>query len=344
MLSLTNKHEMAYSQKPLIDLMKKGQVPGESGIPRHIETVISNVFLFDKNAYKIYKNDNDFFNKEFRDISGKEERFTFTRGDFAWNNKLSPSIYLKLMGIRVAAGEIEFLEPVDEADDLVIFMNRVDSKDFLVEKLMRGEITEKDAFSIGRQLGETLGHLKAPKVEGQNYYELFESRIKDMREWIKMVNEYISEEESGAYCDFLENFRNKNKGLLEGTMSDELAHSGDLHSHNAVFTGGKLHLVDTFPPKEEWLIQHRMISVYRMGSDIWALSGDKNLFESYIKGYEEGSGIKVDRNLDVPFVIYASSIMVSYLYMLQRTDPKNKESALRFHKFIREYFAEVKNK
>ena len=324
--------------------MKKGQVPGESGIPRHIETVISNVFLFEKNVYKIYKNDNDFFNKGFRDISGKEERFTFARGDFAWNNKLSPSIYLKLMGVRTIGGKIEFLEPTDEADDLVIFMNRVDSKDFLVEKLMRGEITEEDALSIGRQLGEILKRTQSPDIKNTNYYKSFENRIEDVREWIKSVSEYISEEESGEYCDFMENFLNKNRELFEGKMSNELAYSGDMHSHNAVFTGGKFHLVDVFPPKEEWFIQHRMISIYRMGADIWALSGDKNIFEAYIKGYEEGSGIKVDRFLEATFIIYASTIMVSYLYMLQRTDPKNKESALRFHKFIREYFAEVKNK
>ena len=114
---------MTYSQKPLIELVKAGKTPGETTIPKHIETVISNVFVFENLVYKVYKNDNDFFNQGFRDISTTSARFDFTRRDFTWNQTLSPSIYLELRGVEVTEeGEISFVEE-DQAEELVMVMN-----------------------------------------------------------------------------------------------------------------------------------------------------------------------------------------------------------------------------
>ncbi len=328
---------MDYSQKASIELFKSGKFPGENGYPKHIETVISNVFVFDKKVYKFYKNDNDFFNKGFRDISSKEERFSFTKRDFEWNNALSPSIYTELIGISVNNGEIKNVKLNPE--EIIIVMNRVDTHDMLFEKLMRKSITEEDCFQIGKQLAQNLNKIQK-KLSGHNFYNLYKKRTDDLRSWIKSVTEYISEEESGMYCDFLEIFRTKNKDLFETKLSDEVTVDGDFHSHNAIYSKESFLLMDTFPPKEEWGVGHQLIPLYRIGTDIWALSGKKEFFESFIKGYESTSGITVDRKLDNLFIVYASGIAVSYLYMLQKTDGQKKEPAERFHKFIRSYFEE----
>lgn len=327
-----------YSQKPLIELFKSGKFPGENSVPKHIETVISNVFIFDKKVYKFYKNDNEFFNKGFRDLAPKDSRFDFTKRDFKWNNSLSPSIYTELINVKLSDDNIEVLKEETETEELVIVMNRVNTDDLLFEKLMRGEISEDESFLMGRQFAESLKGAQTKFDSKHNFYDKFELRVSDLRDWIKTVSEYISEEESKEYCDFLETFRKENKELFEKELSDELVHGGDMHSHNAVFTDGSLYLMDTFPPKEEWLVDHKLIPLYRVGADIWALSGNKDLFESFVRGYEAGSGNTVNRFLDDLYIIYASAIMVSYLYMLQRTDKEKKESAERFHKFIREYF------
>ncbi len=334
--------QMEYSQKSLIELFKKGDFPGQTSAPKHIETVISNVFIFDKKVYKFYKNDNEFFNKGFRDLAPKDSRFDFTKRDFKWNNSLSPTIYLEIINVKVEDGKIVIVEKQEDAEEIVIVMNRVNTDDLLFEKLMRGEVSEDESFLMGKQFAESLKGAQV-KLDGKhNFYNKFEVRISDLRDWIKSVSEFISEEESKEYCDFLEAFRKENKNLFENEMSEDLVHGGDMHSHNAVFTGGNLYLMDTFPPKEEWLVDHKLIPLYRVGADIWALSGNQDLFEAFVRGYEEGSNTKVNRFLDDLYIIYASAIMVSYLYMLQRTDEEKKESAKRFHEFIREYFKKSK--
>jgi aminoglycoside phosphotransferase family enzyme len=336
--------KMNYSQQSLIKLFKSGEFPGEVGIPKHIETVISNVFIFDKKVYKFYKNDNEFFNKGFRNLAPKNGRFDFTKRDFKWNNSLSPTIYLEAVGVKVKNEKIVIVKNEEDAEEIVIVMNRVNTDDLLFEKLMRGEISEDESFLMGKQLAESLKNAQKKLDGNHNFYEKFEMRVSDLRDWIKSVSEFISEEESKEYCDFLEVFRKDNREWFEKGLSEELVHGGDMHSHNAVFTDGTLYLMDTFPPKEEWIVDHRLIPLYRVGADIWALSGNRNLFESFVKGYEAGSGTKVNRLLDDLYIIYASAIMVSYLYMLQRTDKEKRESAERFHKFIREYFSDKKLK
>lgn len=100
--------------------------------------------------------------------------------------------------------------------------------------------------------------------------------------------------------------------------------------------------MDTYPPKEEWGVGHKLIPLYRLGTDIWGLSGKQELFEALVKGYEEGNGIKVNRKFDELYIIYAAGIAMPYLYMLSRTDPEKKEVAERFHAFTRDYFAKLK--
>ena len=75
-----------------------------------------------------------------------------------------------------------------------------------------------------------------------------------------------------------------------------------------------------------------------MATDIWALSRDKGLFESFLKGYEEESGRKIDRSLESVYVVYASMLAVPYLYMLASKDMTKRTYAEKFHAFLREYF------
>jgi aminoglycoside phosphotransferase family enzyme len=330
---------MSYSQGELIRLMKEGSVSGEDSVPKHIETVISNVFLFPKFVYKFYKNDNDFFNKNFRDISSREARFAFARKDFAWNNALSPDIYLRLVGARIVDGKVEIGEPADDAEELVLMMNRMHSEDMLYEKLARGEISEEDGYRIGTQLAESLKRVRKETPAG-NYFLSFKNDIQGVRDWIAGVPEFIPEDEWTRYCDFLDQFRIRNQEWYEGKLTAELAYSGDIHSHNALYSDGQFSLMDTYAPKDEWRIAHALVPFYRVGADLWAFGG-KDTFEEFLRGYEERSGIKVDRRLDAPYILYAAGIMVPYLYMLQKTDESKKEMTARYHDFLRNFYERI---
>lgn len=332
---------MSYTQKPLIELMKAGKIPGESTVPEHIETVISNLFLFPERVYKVYKNDNEQFNRDFRDIALKDGRFSFTRRDFAWNNLLSPSIYRTLMGASVVEQEIVMTEPVDASDELVIVMARVNTDDVLFNLLMAGMVSTHDACTMGAQLAEVLPKMQEPRTEVSAFLN-FGMRIEDIRMYIALVPDCIGQEEAMLYCDHLETFRLAHRERFD-SFTSEMVRDGDCHSHNALYSGGKFYLMDSFPPKEEWGYGHYPFPLYRIGVDMWALSGKGELFEAFIEGYERGGGRTIDRWLDQVYVFYVALIATPYLYILSKSDPSKREAAVRYHGFVKAYFEKLNN-
>lgn len=330
---------MDYTQDKLIELLKSGSIPGETRKPQHLETAISNLFLFTHNVYKVYKTNNEFFNKNFRNLADKAERFSFTRKDFAWNTALSPSIYRELKGVSVVDGQLVLHEAHDSAQELLFVMNRFDSNDVLYEKLIHREISEVDAYTIGRHIASSLRAVQSEVLDG-NFFEIFDKEIHDVRVWGMDIAEFVPPEELHAYCNYLDAFRIESRDWFEGELSTQVRASGDAHSHNVVYSHGATYLIDSYAPKEDWAIAHEHTVFYRIAADILALGGEE-LYEACRRGYEKELGRAVDRRLDPLFIIYASTIMVSYLYMLQKTDEDKKEAAHRYHEFIRNYYRKV---
>ncbi len=327
---------MPYSQQKLLELIKLGRFSAVSGSPeQHIETVISNVFLYHNTVYKIYKNDNDFFNQNFRDISTRESRFDFTQRDFAWNNTLSPTIYLKLIGIKIIDNAVVSCL-IEEANEIAMVMNRVKSTDFLHERLLQGSVSVDDAKNIGREFSVSVARVQTPVI-GRNYYKDFQKRLSDLREWFVFAKDAVSEEELERYCDYLESTLEKNKERFEAVYSQQMTKDGDIHSHNAVLTQDGFHLLDTFPPKDEWANGHPSIAFYRLGADIRVFGKSEELFESFVAGYQENRP-DFSRELESFYILYASSIMLSYQYHLAENDPRELEGAKLYHRFMQEYY------
>lgn len=332
---------MSYSQKSLVDLFRAGKVPGETTVPKHIETVISNVFVFEENVYKFYKNDTEFFNANFRNLADASIRYAYSEQDFVWNNASSPSIYKEIRGARVSDEEVVFVGLDEEPEEFVIVMSRVDMRDVLFERLMRGDLTEEDSYNVGKGLALSLEGVRQNSPGEQNYFEIFDSRIVDCRNWIASMEAFVPKVEADEYCNYLESSRQQFKEAFEQVLSQELAFGGDIHSHNAILAGDAFMLMDTYSPKEEWLVEHWSMPMYRIATDIWALTGDKNLFDACVRGYEDGMGMKVDRRFDAVFILYALTIAMPYHYMLVATDESKREAADRMHAFTRQYFATI---
>lgn len=324
---------MDYSQAKLIELFKAGEFPGELGVPKHIETFISNVFLFDSHVYKFYKNDNQYFNENFRNIASKERRFDFSTRDFHWNNAVSPNIYTELIGVSCNDSAITIVD-IENADELVIKMNRIDMSDVLFEKLIHNKITKEDAFTIGKGLGESLAKVRKPLPQKFNYFNVFTERIADAKAWMESIPE-LSKEEIEVYTSYLINFKEAHKDLFENVLSNEMAYGGDIHSHNALYSNGTFFLMDTFSPKDDWLIEYHGVPAYRIAVDMWSLTGNKELFESCIQGYEQTSGLTINRELDAFYTLYAMTITAPYHYMLQQTDDTKTKATARVHAFIK---------
>ena len=318
----------------LLEAFATGNLEGvEPKIPQHIVTAISNVFVFEKVVYKIYKNDNQFFNENFNDLSQKSGRFLFTRKDFEWNNKLSPEVYRELKGVVLDNGLVRFEDAHDSADELVIVMNKVDMSDGLLARLVDNRISKEDCYQIGFQLGQRI--VKIQHIFPYNLYDDFTPRYKDLSAWATGVKE-VPVDEVNKYLAFIKDF-------LE-THKEEFLNSKnlvglclDIHADNAVYSNGAFLPIDTYSPKEAWLHGYRFINIYRVASDIYAFLG-KDHFEEVLRGYEEATKEKLPRDHDKFLIIYCELIMWPYQYMLSEKEKWRIEIAEKYHTFLKHIF------
>lgn len=324
---------MEKNQK-ILQAFENGNFPGsDTKNPKVITTAISNVFLCDKKAYKIYVGDSKFFNENFRDISVKENRFSFTRKDFIWNNKLSPEIYLEVKGLVWQNGEVVFTDPDDTADDLLIVMNKIDMSDGLLEKLKKNLVSLDDCYQIGLQLGKRILSLSLPNIKRDLYLD-FISRHKDMVAWVSGAEKYIPKEEAKKYLDILLSFIESYKPLFQNN-SDLIGPCLDVHADNGVLTGKTFLPIDTYAPKEDWLYGFKFINIYRVATDIHAFLG-KEYFDQVLKGYEDSTKEKLPREMDKFMLLYCELITCPYQYMLSEKDPSRLDVAKRYHSFLKD--------
>lgn len=317
------------SQTVLLNLLKGGLYDKEAGrLEQHIETVISNVFVYEHLVYKLYKNDNAFFNREFRDLSTDLARMEFTEKDFEWNRHFSPSIYLRLNYVSTD-GEV-VVSDRDHANEVLMVMNRVDKSDFLFELLNKKSVSISDAESIGKQLRELQSTLPQAPKENILFSEKFKNRIGDVESWMLGSAQYYEVGEIDSYIQWAKAYCENNQSL--DLMGETAGFEGDIHSQNAAFVKGNFYLMDTFPPKDAWLVGHPLVAAYRLAVDMYAITEDQKMFRAFWAGY------KTEPPHEEFFVHYALCILVSYLHMLSKTHPPLTDLANSTHKFMRNYF------
>lgn len=304
-----------YTQKPLLNLLKTGKVFEEKGEPmKHIETVLSNVFVFPEHTYKVYKNDNDFFNKEFRDLSGEKDRFEFTKRDFQWNNRLNSDVYIELRPVAFIDGE---LRVVDEgaAQEYIIMMNTFPEEVVLINIFAKDVPDGFDTFRAGERFALLRQQLPVLPSEHLDPQALSVQLCEDVYNWALMQKDKFKSGELEMYTDFLRNSVIENSSVKD-YFRDHLSVSMDIHMGNTLFYKGELMLIDTFSPKESWFIKHECCDLYRLGTDIRVFLGE-SAWESFRDGYYNNSPEKqCPPDVAVFSTVYGSLLMVSYLYYL----------------------------
>lgn len=323
-----------YSQKPLLELLRAGKVSGESDVPKHIETVISNVYLFNERVCKVYKNDNDFFNSSFHDVSAKQDRFAFSKADFEWNQQLTKEVYLHLQGVKVEGDQIQFVDGKD-AEELMFITKRMPTGTILFDRLLQGDLTVEDFYAIGKQFAKReKGFVWNGTMSDESLLDNMLERYDDIVAWIKDVEKVSALEK--------ETWANKLKELIVRVYthdSSKVSICFDLHSLNAFYVEQMLYPFDTHPPKDAWRFGPPLLNLYRLATDVFALAGEKE-FDAVMRGYHECLKKEMpSRETNRLFVIYAALIMVSYLYMLGTTDTDKHEAAVKYHDFLKRYIA-----
>jgi aminoglycoside phosphotransferase family enzyme len=323
-----------YSQAPLLKLLRAGKIPGESGIPEHIETVLSNIFLFKERVYKVYKNDNEFVNKNFGNISTREKRFAFSRTDFDWNHQLAEEIYLRLQGVKVDTGVIRFLDTYENAEELLLVTKRLPAEASLFEHLQKKDIAESEYYGIGKQFARREGHFVPDEVPPkESVLENMSWRLDDIVAWVKGVESQIPQKEREEY---IEELKNLTKRVYVGDTA-ELTISFDVHSLNAFYVDGVFYPFDTVASKDAWRFGPNLLSVFRLATDVFAFVGEKE-FGEVLRGYYEYSQTTLpSEEKQRLLVIYAGLIMMPYLYMLGKTDSDKQKAAIKYHDFLKRY-------
>ena len=298
-----------YLQKPLLELLHAGKVSGESGIPKHIETVISNVYLFNERVYKVYKNDNDFFNSSFHDVSAKQDRFAFSKADFEWNQQLTKEVYLHLQGVKVDDAGIQFVDEKN-AEELMFITKRMPAGTILFDRLMKSDLTTNDFYEIGRQFAEReKNFVWNGAMSDESLLDSMLERYDDIVAWIKDV-EKVSALEKETLANML-------KELIVRVYTHDSSRVSicfDLHSLNAFYVDQTLYLFDTHPPKDAWRFGPPLLNLYRLSTDVFALAGE-NEFNAVMRGYHEYLKKEMpSQETNRLFVVYTSLIMMSSLY------------------------------
>lgn len=328
---------MTDTQASLIALLQAGKLPGESGVPERVETVISNVFLFKERACKLYKNDNEFFNKTFNDLSDRAVRLAFTQADFRWNQQLASEVYLRLQGVRVRDGVLELAESGEEADELLQVTKRLPSGTILFDQLGTKALSEADFREMGKQFGEReLSFVLDEERPNETALENVLGRYADIDEWMKSVEQHMPASERETYMRELKDLI----GRVYGTpVVQDISVCFDSHSLNAFYVDETLYPFDTYSPKAVWRFGPPLLNVYRIAVDIFALAGEKK-FRAFIDGYRESTQTgSISNDTERFMVIYASLIMVPYLYMIGESDTTKAEAAARYHAFLKDYSA-----
>lgn len=325
-----------YSQAPLLAFMRAGKVPGETGVPKHIETVISNVFLFEDRVYKVYKNDNEFVNKTFADISTKEERFAFSRADFDWNHQLSKEVYLRLQPVKAGIDTVVFLDKDENAEELIFVTKRLPTGGVVFDQLREGRLMETDFYEIGKQFAQRESNfVLQDALPSESLLENMLGRYKDTIEWVKDVEIHVPQKEREMYLNQL-------RDLIVRVYEKDQTNISiciDFHSFNAFYVQHTLYPFDCFSPKYAWRFGPALLNIYRFATDVFALAGEKE-FRAVMRGYYDDLNMEpVSGETERLLVIYAALIMVPYLYMLGRTDADKQEAADKYLGFLRRYAA-----
>lgn len=321
-----------------ISLMKQGKVEGFNEIPEFIETTVSNVFIFPqaKKVLKICRRDNEYWNKRFSDLSKNDTRIQFVKEDFNANHAVNPLVYLELKKIDVNNGIVKLNKPNGEDYDLVILMNYVDAKQSFNDKLFQKKIHAGVFESIGSQFADLKKNLLVSETKtNANWLEIMTQNVSDVKGWMESLSQYIQPEIIDRYAKLLTKYIEFYAERFSSVKSNDLAYSIDAHGENALYNEGKLEFIDILFPSVNWRWAPKEYDLYRLGTDIYMLSGKEN-FENYINGVkkEYTSFDKKDKDF---YLLHSAALMLCILATLLQSKPEKEPLMKKYYQgFIKQ--------
>lgn len=304
----------------LQEAFEQGKVVGINGKPeRIIETLISKLYFFGDDVYKVYKYNKAFFG----DFSDDRFRHEFYHNDFTWNNTMAPDIYLKL-GYVKNEGDTFVEATHDRSEDYFILMKRIDDSQTLFNLIRNNNFRKEDLESITTEMfarAEKLTQIKRTDMQDlfyMSYVDLDLQNLESTREWLYMTPNFISKDEADSIINKMKEFVSTYPYFKDFDNRGYLA-SIDNHGGNILFANGKVNFIDSMPPMRIWRIQNSAYSVSRPATDLEVLAG-KEYADVMFKKFEEIRNTKLDPKVRVYLQVVAALIQAPYMYVLQETE------------------------
>jgi aminoglycoside phosphotransferase family enzyme len=319
----------------LIETIENGNFNKLGKPERVIETLISKLFFFGDDVYKVYKYNKAFFG----DFSDDRFRHEFYHNDFTWNNTMAPDIYIKL-GYVKRDGDTFIEATHDTSWDYFILMKKIDDSQTLFNHIRNKTFTKENLELITEEMfkrTEKLTEIKHTDMEdlfSMSYVDLDLQNLESTREWLYMGSDFIPKQEADAIIDKIKSFvasypyfKNfDNKGYLA---------SIDNHGGNILFSNNKVNFIDSMPPMRIWRIQNDAYSISRPATDLEVLAG-KEYADAMFSKFEEVRNTKLDPKVRAYLQVVAALIQAPYMYVL-----KEVEFAQKFWDFAKSKVQEI---
>lgn len=207
-------------------------------------------------------------------------------------------------------------------------MKRFKEDSLLSSWLLNNDLRKGDFSKIGKQLGDIMNDLPGKIDKNRDLIEIMLSRKKDVEGWVReLENKYISSKIINKLFKILDNeFKNYQKSIIVERNKKGIC--PDVHLENLIYKDGKIFIVDSYSPKEEWQTADVLVNFYRVGADVYMLAGRK-AFREFKRGYILSKSYLDDKNENF-FLLYASLIDWPYLYMLGEKDPNKIKLAKKY--------------
>jgi aminoglycoside phosphotransferase family enzyme len=326
----------------IITLLESGKIAGyEEEIPDVISTGSSHVFIFRKKniALKLYRRDNEHWNKYFADMSEGEARRSFITLDYDWNHLYSPIVYLGLKQIAIVDGILEFSLPAG-SDELIIEMKIVDDASFLMNILDSDTpLTPETYADMGRQVAVITKSDKLLTPSHKTFDEIAKERAVDLMSWIKNLNSF-DDTFISALEEHIISYVEAHKIAFEYLNDEDFVNVIDCHSANAVYEAGTISFVDVLLPKELWRTSRMNENFFRIATDVAVLRGEE-AYEAYKKGF---LNISAFENTTEEFdLIYCASLMLCIQTAYAKKDKGHQPLADKYYYFVQNKLSEKHN-
>ncbi len=314
--------------KNLIEQFEKGNFIGLGKPERVVETLISKLFFYKDTVYKVYK----YQKNSFADLTKLEDRKSFFKDDFVWNNTMDPKTYIDLLYVKFDGDTYEICD-ADSAEDMCIVMKRIDGSNSVFSMIQNNTLTSEDIEKITQykfSSVEKLTEIKKPAMEhlfSTPYLVLETQNLESDKLWMYEAQDFIPKERIDFIIQKLESFINSHPYFSNFDIARYIT-SLDNHTQNILIKDGEISIIDSMPPKDSWRVQSDLYVASRFATDIEVLLGSEYSDIVY-EVLRDMRGIEIDQKVKTYFQIVAACIRAPYFFLLNE-----KETAQRFLDFI----------